>query len=162
MIVFLIATRSLVTVLDINNPPKSQLNPLYPILLSGLGIGILFYLSPLIDLKISPLVEGTWIDKTGVAHFIAFVFAASIANNLGGIKKKFSGSIGEISIPLIGALSLLSTIHLWELLGESWHLFTLPSDVAETVEKILWIPVFMSIGFAYWKLKKTLPSIQRK
>lgn len=156
MTLFLVATRALVTVLDINNPPKSKFNPFYLSSLAGIGIVLLFYFSPAVEKNITPLFEGTWLDKTGLMHFIAFAYAGGVAHYLLGIRKKFFGSIGSVSVPLLISVALLSLIHLWELLAESWHLISLPGEMVETAESILWVPVFLFVLVAYWKLKKTL------
>jgi hypothetical protein len=156
MTLFLVATRALVVVLDINYPPKEQLNPFILPTLAGLGILLLFYFSPVIDKSISPLVEGTWIEMSGIAHFIAFTYAGGVAYYLLRIKEKYSGSIGKISTPLLISLSILSLIHLLELLGESWHILPFNHEYVEVTESLLMIPFFLLVGVAYWKLKKTL------
>lgn len=148
------------------NIKAGKLSPIQAVvwgLISVAGMVYIFVHASLWDKAIVSGFEGTVWDHIGIMHFIAFVFAAGAAYYLFALKRRFSTSIGVIATPQLIVVVILSLIHLWELLGESWHLLPVSEAVGEQVEQILWIPVYAGIAYAFWKLRKkfTSPGAER-
>lgn len=95
------------------------------------------------------IMEGSWIETTGIMHVVAFVFAGAVAMYLLRIHIQFVSTIGNIANPLLIAIALLSLIHLWELVTESWQLVSLSGATIEYVEMLLWVPVYTSFFIAF-------------
>ncbi len=107
-------------------------------------------------------------DELGIQHFIAFAFAGLLASRLLWIKinKKYSGELISAIIPsFIIFLSLMSFVHFWELLTESWKIIHVPGATIELVEQIIWVPAFaiMSYGILQVNLviKKTFSAVKK-
>ena len=98
-------------------------------------------------------LQNTWFYTFGWFHITALILAVIIAIYLYVIRRKFkgiSGMIGDVAI----AIGLLASIHLWELLNETWSVIVVSDDFCEFIERILWIPVFIFILTSFIKLRK--------
>jgi hypothetical protein len=98
-------------------------------------------------------LQSTWFYTFGWFHIIALILAVIISIYLYKIRNKFKGiggMIGDISI----ALGLLASIHLWELLNETWRVIVVSDDFGEFTERVLWIPVFIFILTSFIKLRR--------
>src|ERR1700722_3312572 len=98
-------------------------------------------------------LQNTWFYTFGWFHIIALILAVGIAIYLYLVRSKFKGigsMIGDISI----AIGLLASIHLWELLNETWRVIIVSDDFGEFIERVLWIPVFIFILTSFIKLRK--------
>lgn len=115
----------------------------------------LFFIAKPADHWIVSHIEGTFWDMFGMFHFVAFVFAGVVASSLFVIRRKFASSIGAIANPLLVSVATLSIIHLWELLNESWKVIHVTDEVGEGVERILWIPVYFFVAYAFWIARKS-------
>ena len=154
--IFLMATRALLNVVDVKTQSFSLVKTFLITFLFSSGILLVFLSFTFIDKNISPIMEGSLIDKWGLLHFVAFIFALVASIDLFKIKNKYKGTIGSISGPLIVTLVILSLIHFWELLVESWMIVKVSLEFGESIEGILWIPVFVTIAYGYFRLKKAL------
>ena len=80
--------------------------------------------------------DSSALGQLGLHHFLAFILAGVVGSYLFSIKKNI-GQIGRaVAGPMIVAIWALALQHFWELLTESWAVFTLTSDNIEGVEKI--------------------------
>ena len=87
-------------------------------------------------------------------HFIAFIFAGFVSYFLFQVNTKFEGNLKVIAGPLLWAIGTVSLVHFWELLNESWKIIKVSGEVGEGVERILWIPVYGFIAYAFWLFRK--------
>lgn len=152
---FLTATRTLVKIINVNTQQRLG-NPYLITVGIGALVLLIFPLAYHIDSRLSPLFMDSLYDRSGLLHFIAFAFAALAGYDLNIIRKKFTGNIGVISLPLTISLAFLSIMHLWELLVESWKIIHVSGEFGEHIEKILWIPVFTFIFCAFFLLKRSV------
>ena len=97
--------------------------------------------------------KDTFWDTSGSMHFVAFTFAGLVAYYLNGIRRRFPGSVGSISAPMLISVGLLSSIHLWELLTESWKIIPVTGDLGEFVEMLFWVPVYLFIVIAFVRFR---------
>lgn len=107
------------------------------------------------DYQISTYFNNSIWDHIGILHFIAFVFTLVIISYLIKIRAQYK-NIGVIAVPIIIVLSVLSTIHLWELSTESWKLIQISADMGETIELFLWFPVFPILIISFLRLHKLM------
>jgi len=108
---------------------------------------------PQIQNFLATYLQNTWFETFGWFHIIALLLAGGIAIYLYGVKNKFKGYTGVIGDIYI-SLALLASIHLWELLNETWRIIVVSDDFGEFAERILWIPVFVFILTSFIKLRK--------
>lgn len=150
---FLAAVKELITLFG---GPSKELS-FHKAVVSGL-IGlivtvIVFTFAPLVDPFLTKSLDKSWIESTGILHFIAFAQAGYIAYYLAKIKYHYKGLIGAIVSPFGSALFLLSLVHAWELLTESWKVVIVTNTVGELVERLLWLPAFICIYWVFYKLR---------
>lgn len=89
----------------------------------------------------------------GLHHFIAFIMAGIVGAYIFSARM-FLGQIGRaISSPMIIAIWALCLQHFWELLTESWKVFSVPTEEIEGVEKIFLIISAVAIIYSVNRLK---------
>lgn len=105
--------------------------------------------------------KGSVWERVGVLHGVAFVFAGLVAHYLFRIKTQYEKTIGSFATPLLWAIGLLSIIHVWELCTESWMIISVTEAFGESIEQLLWIPVFGTILLAFIQLHRVLVTKHR-
>ena len=105
---------------------------------------------------ITSIIEGSLVDRMGIFHFIAFAFAILMAIKLFRIRSKFGSIIKNFIPALFIFLISLSLIHLWELLAESWKVFTFEDSIIENVEQVFWLAAFAALNYGFFNIRKSL------
>ncbi len=127
--------------------------------LFGLLAAILLLGAEAANQWVASLFDGSFMDKGGVVHFIAFGLAGFAAAKLFWIRinQKYSGKIiAAIIIPFLLFLALMSLNHFWELLTESWKVILVPEATIETVEQFFWLPAFICMTYGFIRLRKEM------
>jgi hypothetical protein len=158
MIAFVIAGQALVRLVTAANPEDSSaarksawLVGLFP----AIAILALMFFGKT-DNFITAFFKDSWFDRLGGVHFLAFLLALLVAYYFRRVGVLAGSNIAAISVPLLGVLVVLSSVHVWELLTESWHVITVPSEVIELVEQVLAIPAFSLLLFGVLRLRKLM------
>ncbi len=124
------------------------------------ALALLLTAQPL-DAWFSSWFDGSFADKFGLQHFIAFVFAGLVTSRLLWIrinmKEKYLGKIIiSMVLPFIILIALMSLNHLWELLTENWGILNLSSTIIESTEQLFWVIAFIAFTYGIFRLKKTV------
>lgn len=82
----------------------------------------------------STTIEGSFVDRFGIHHLVAFVLAVIVAWYIFYIKKSWGKLVAVGANGILGFLSLVALQHLWELLTESLKIIRVTMDVVEGVE----------------------------
>jgi hypothetical protein len=123
------------------------------IITTVLSVGIVgAYGTPVVGNFLVKYLQDTWFSTFGWFHIIALILSGGIAIYLYTVKNKYKGFSSVIGYLYI-SLALLATIHLWELLNESWRVIVVSSDFGEFFERCLWIPVFIFVLYSFIKLR---------
>lgn len=148
--VMILVNRSLISLLG----QAKLINPWALGSVSLMVMALLFLLAKPLDPWVTQHIAGTWWMRSGIFHFVAMLFAGVAAWGLYQIKQKFASSVGRIVWPLLIAISILSVVHLWELLTESWMLIRVTDEFGEFVERYLWIAVYFFVAYAFWAVRR--------
>lgn len=152
VILFLIAANILSNLVNISNNNNSYAKALWYLFFSIFLSSSVIIVMPYTDKFFVQYVQPTTFSQDGYFHIIAFLLSVITAVYLYRIRKKYP-VIGNVIGQLYIVLAILATIHLWELLIESWKWIILSGDLGELGDRILWIPVFIYIFSTYDKLK---------
>jgi hypothetical protein len=131
--------------------PRALFMLIFSVLLSA--IILVFYSQPFVQNFWVKYLQNTWFEQFGGFHIVAVIFSLIIAFYLNTVKNKFKGYSGALG-SIIVAILLLGSIHLWELLNESWRIVVVSDDFGEFIERVLWIPVFAFILYSYIRLRR--------
>ncbi len=153
--VFLIGGLVLVRLVSLRNQNVSFTKAIIINCLVGLIIAIIFLFGGRIDQTALVYYQGSYWNHFGLHHFIAFIMGGLIAVTLLMVHRRYAGIIRVIAMPMIAAVGILSTIHLWELLTESWQVLQLPDMTIELIEQFLWMPAVLVIIYAFIKFHQS-------
>lgn len=155
IILFYLAGKTLTKLVSSGNGKSSYFNALSLLLFSVIISAVIIASMPVTSVQnfwVNNL-QNTWFYTFGWFHIAALALAAIISIYLYRIRRKFqgiSGMIGDIAI----ALGILASIHLWELLNETYRVIVVSDDFGEFIERVLWIPVFIFILISFIRLLK--------
>ena len=157
MIIFFVAGSALAHLVKVNSKQESLAKAYTWLFVSLFFTIIVFIIAPYIDRDLVKYIQNTWFNNFGVLHLVAFVTAGFVALSLMRVKSSFKGYESVITDIYIAILAI-SLIHLWELLAENWKVISISYNAGELIERILWVPVFLFILYAFSKLKKMTKS----
>lgn len=105
----------------------------------------------------TPLLKGTILDyKNGFIHFLAFLLGVYATLAMINFKSQLQEATKINFNLLFFGVFLLYTVHLWELLTESWHILNFADAIVETVEGVLSITGIILFLIAYWICNKKI------
>lgn len=116
---------------------------------------LVFVVVALFNEQIGDFLEGSFVDKSGIMHFIAFIFSFVSGTYFKGMKAE-SHPFAKASNFLIATLVFYALVHVWELLNESWAIIPVTPQTGENIEQFLVLPVFICGLIAFYKVYKYL------
>jgi hypothetical protein len=156
MVMFLLGGRSFVRLAGPPHGVKGAFGEATGLALTFLLVTLfLFLIAEPLNPLVAAIFEGSIWDQSGLVHFIAFVLGGFVASYLFQVRARLGRNFAVTAAPLLAALAFLSSLHLWELLTESWGVIKLPSDTIELVEQIAALPAFLLFIYAFWRLRAT-------
>lgn len=111
----------------------------------SLGVLAIFVGASYTNTRITGILDGSFVDRSGAFHFLALSLGAILTGYFVSLVRRFSFSRIQSLIVFVTPMFFLALIHLWELLVESWKIIHVNSEFGETVEVVFWIPVLCSI-----------------
>ncbi|MCP6719350.1 MAG: hypothetical protein KJI71_03905 [Patescibacteria group bacterium] len=158
MIAFFIGAKSLVqwvSATDVSEVISFRKALWVGILFTMLTLALFFTAVPLNEAFDNAFSGSIW-DRFGIQHFVAFLFAGLVTLHMLRVGRKLRKNIATIVMPLLGTFALLTVIHLWELVTESWKWIVFPEAIIESVEQIITLPAYIFIFYAFMKARKLL------
>lgn len=121
----------------------------------ALSIAI-FFLAPVLENSLAPLLVGSVIDKFGLHHFIAFILAGIDVWYLYNIKANW-GQLLTVSVyPTLFFLGLMGLQHFWELVTESLKVIIIEPESGELVEKFIVLPAIALLLYGLFQVGKVI------
>lgn len=128
--------------------------------LTAVGFLVFFVSAPL-EKTLAASLTGSFVDKFGLHHFLAFFFALMTAVYINFIKKSWGNVLSVTVNPILLFLLFMGGQHFWELVTESLKIISLPESAIEQVELLFVIPAYLFLNFAFLKAGKTLSKMYK-
>ncbi|MBS3084003.1 hypothetical protein J4423_04320 [Candidatus Pacearchaeota archaeon] len=156
MILFFIGGKALVSLAKDGKSVESKRKLVFWMIFSVLFILIIFSSAVSLSSWLVSNFEGSFLDKIGFVHFIAFVLAGIVSMYMYKVRERYSKVISIITTPFTLFLALYSLYHLWELLGESWGIISLSESIFERVEQVIALSAFVCLLFGFYKSMRNM------
>lgn len=161
VILFFASSIILKSLANVNSSKSSYKNAIYYLYFSTILCISVIIAAPYTDNFFVKYVQPTTFSQDGYFHIFAFIMSVISVIYLHQIRKKYT-VIRSVTSHLYIVLASLALIHLWELLIESWKWIILSADIIQLCDRMLWIPVFISMFQIHTKLKNPTTTVEPK
>ncbi len=158
LIAIFFAARSLIKIIPPNNTDSAN-NPAVFFLFMSTGISVMgLMVNEAISLNNQSTLWSSRLQEVGIYHYASLISTLTILYYISQIRLRMKGAFTIIASPVFYSLIGMCTIHFLELMVETWKVAEIDYRIIEGIEVILWLPVFIGLNYAFWKLYLTLKS----